>query len=163
MKDHRETSESVTSTLQQSLVELANKFGTWKTPYGELNRLVRTTKAALPPFGDPVFDDTEPSMPIAAVSGDDGAVFTLSTAPGAQKHRRYGVHGDTYVSVVEFGATTRALSVMTFGESGDPGSRHFDDQEALYAKGKFKISWFTLEEVKANAESVYHPGEEKAN
>ena len=120
MKDHRETSESVTSTLQQSLVELANKFGTWKTPYGELNRLVRTTKAALPPFGDPVFNNiTEPSMPIAAVSGDDGAVFTLSTAPGDQKHRRYGVHGDTYVSVVEFGTTTRALSVMTFEEKAE--------------------------------------------
>lgn len=161
MRKRPETAQDLTETLQQSLSQLARKFGNWRTAYGELNRLVRSTKPAKPPFGNPNFDDNEPSEPIAAVNGNDGAVFTLGTAPGIQDRRRYGVHGSTYISVVEFGPKTRALSVMTFGESGDPASRHFVDQEPLYTKGQFKRSWFTLEEVRANAESVYHPGQEK--
>ncbi len=78
---------------------------------------------------------------------------------GKQGRRRYGVHGDTYVSVVEFGATTSAASIMTFGESADPKSKHFFDQAPLFAKGEFKSSWMTLEEVKQHSESAYHPGE----
>ena len=161
MKQRPETSENVTFTLDQTLAELARKFGDWNAPYGEVNRLVRVTRTAQPPFGNPAFDDHEASTGIAAVNEDDGAVFTMRTVPGIQDHRRYGVHGDTYVSVVEFGPTTRALSVMTFGESGDPASPHFDDQQELFTKGHFKKSWFALQEVKANAVSVYNPGDEK--
>ncbi|HUI83022.1 MAG TPA: penicillin acylase family protein [Candidatus Binatia bacterium] len=53
-----------------------------------------------------------------------------------------------------------ALSVGTYGESGDPASPHFNDQASLFVKGQFKPSWFTPDEVKKNAESVYHPGDE---
>ena len=161
MRKKPETAQNLTETLAQSLAELERNFGSWKTQYGELNRLARSTGPARPPFGNPAFDDKDPSLPLAAVNEDDGAVFTLRTVPGVEGRRRYGVHGDTYVSVVEFGPKTRARSVMTFGESGDPRSPHFEDQAALFSKGEFKESWFTLEEVKANAESAYHPGEEK--
>ena len=80
--------------------------------------------------------------------------------PGKQEHRRYGVHGDTYVSVVEFGSTTQAASIMTFGESADPKSKHFFDQAPLFVKGELKASWTTLQEVKEHSEAAYHPGEE---
>jgi acyl-homoserine-lactone acylase len=69
--------------------------------------------------------------------------------------------GGTYISVVEFGPTVRALSVHTFGASGDPKSRHFMDQSALYTRGEFKPSGLTLDEIRPHLESSYHPGEEK--
>jgi len=154
-----ETAENVTGALQEVLSGLASTFGDWKIRYGEVNRLARSTGRGKPPFGSPPFDDNDPSLPLAAVSGNDGAVFTVYTTPGKQNRRRYGVVGDTYVSVVEFGPNPRALSVMTYGESGDPKSAHFNDQADLFVKGQFKQSWFTLDEVKKNAESVYHPGD----
>jgi hypothetical protein len=159
MRDRTETAESLTAALQEVLSDLTKTFQDWKVPYGEVNRLARSTGKGKPPFGTPPFDDDEPSLPLAAVNGNDGAVFTLDTTPGKQNRRRYGVAGDTYVSVIEFGPQPRALSVMTYGESGDPKSPHFYDQASLFVKGQFKPSWFTLDEVKKNAESVYHPGD----
>jgi acyl-homoserine-lactone acylase len=50
-------------------------------------------------------------------------------------------------------------TILQFGESGDPGSPHWFDQAALYAKKQFKPCWFTHSDVDAHCESRYHPGE----
>jgi len=94
------------------------------------------------------------------VNGNDGAVFTLYAAPIPGQKRRYGVAGGTYISVVEFAPKVRALSVHTFGASGNPKSKHFMDQSALYVRGEFKPAWLTLEDIRANLEAAYLPGEE---
>jgi acyl-homoserine-lactone acylase len=67
--------------------------------------------------------------------------------------------GASYVSVVEFGPQVRSLAVHTFGSSGDPRSPHFFDQAHLYARREMRPVWFTREEVLANAERSYRPGE----
>src|SRR5690242_21748303 len=115
--------EKQVATLIVVLDTLQRDFGTWKVAWGELNRLHRIDESK----GEQ-FQDSRPSLAVSGVNGNDGAVFTLYATPVAGQKRRYGVAGGTYISVVEFGPEVHALSVHTFGSSGDPRSPHFMDQ-----------------------------------
>jgi acyl-homoserine-lactone acylase len=147
--------EKQLAILKDVISTLQRDFGTWKVAWGEISRLQRIDESK----GED-FQDSRPSLEVPGVNGNDGAVFTLYAAPMPGQKRRYGVAGASYVSVVEFAPKVRALSIHTFGASGDPKSKHFMDQAPLYARGEFKPSWLALEDIRANLEASYHPGEE---
>jgi acyl-homoserine-lactone acylase len=151
----RDENLNVFTALTEVLNTLERDFGTWKVAWGEINRLQRRDESK-----DEEFEDSKPSLAVSGVNGNDGAVFTFYAAPIDGQKRRYGVAGGTYISVVEFGPKVRALSIHTFGASGDPKSKHYMDQAALYVRGEFKPSPLTLEDVKAILDVSYHPGSE---
>ena len=140
--------------LDESISQLDEDFGTWQTPWGEINRYQRLN-------GDifQAFDDEAPSIPIAFASGRWGSLAAYGARYHNNTKRIYGTRGNSFVGVVEFGDKVKAKTIMAGGQSGDPESPHFDDQAKPYADVEFKTVNFYKEDVLENAVKTYHPGE----
>jgi acyl-homoserine-lactone acylase len=151
----RATSTQRLQALVDASQHLTNDFGTWKTPWGEINRFQRRT-------GDIVqrFSDAAPSIPVAFTSARWGSLasFGARTYPGTK--RMYGTSGNSFVAVVEFGAdSVRAIAVTAGGESGHPSSKHFNDQAERYATGNLRPVYFYPNQLEGHIERRYRPGQ----
>jgi acyl-homoserine lactone acylase PvdQ len=142
--------------FEESLKNLKRDFGSVETLWGEFNRYQRIN-------GDinQNFRDELPSIPIGMASGEWGALASFGTRKGSGTKRQYGVAGNSFVAVVEFGEKVQAKSMLAGGQSADPNSKHFNDQMQRYADRKFKTVAFYREDVVKRAESRYHPGNKK--
>ncbi len=144
--------------LKQAMDLLEGMFGDWRVPYGEINRLRRAT--AQPAAGEPVEGRDSPSRDLASAGLPfyTGAIFTFNTETPEGSRRSYGRHGHSYVSIVSFGSSTRARSVLAYGQSRNPSSPHYFDQAPLYAAGKLREAWFDLPSIRQQAIRAYRPG-----
>ncbi len=143
------------STLETVLDRLEGNWGTWRVAWGEINRAQRPDASGRLPF-----DDDLPSVAVPGAPGFLGSVFVYHTRPAPEGRRRYGVHGNSFVKVIEFGPELEARSILTFGQSGDPESPHYFDQAPIYGARSFKPAWHSREDVEAHAARTYSLGPE---
>jgi acyl-homoserine-lactone acylase len=143
------------AALDAVLAKLTADFGSWKQPWGELNRFQRPSGAI-----EPTFSDAQPSLPVAFAPGRWGSLASFAVAPPAPgASRRYGVAGNSFVAVVELGKDrVRARAVTAGGLSNDVTSKHFNDQGAHYARGALREVYFYPEQLTGHTERTYHPG-----
>jgi len=131
---------------------LQQDFGTWRVPWGRINRFQRLTGDITQPF-----DDRGPSEPVGFTSSRWGSLasFGARRYPGTAKY--YGTSGNSFVAMVEFGPRVIARAVTAGGESGDPASVHFSDQIARYTEGALREVYFYPDELVGHIERSYHP------
>jgi acyl-homoserine-lactone acylase len=145
------------AALLQSLAAasdtLTADFGTWRTSWGDINRFQRINDDL-----DGHFDDAQPSIPVPFTSAVWGSLASFGARPYANTKKWYGSSGNSFVAVVEFGDSVRAMAVTAGGESGQPGARHFNDQAERYAAGNLRPVYFYRSQLIGHTEREYHPG-----
>ncbi len=145
--------EQLLQSLAAASVRLQNDFGTWKTPWGDINRFQRLTGDIVQPFSD-----AGPSIPVGFTSAVWGSLASFGARPYQGTKRWYGTSGNSFVAVVEFGERIRAMAVTAGGESGNPMSPHFNDQAKRYSTGDLREVYLHRSQLEKHTERQYHPG-----
>ena len=155
------TADSVSSAPAQQLLEslaaasdrLASEFGTWKTPWGDINRYQRLTGDVVQPF-----NDSQPSIPVGFTSARWGSLASFGARSYPNTKKWYGTSGNSFVAGVEFGERVRARAVTAGGESGHPTSAHFNDEAKRYSTGDLREVYFYRSQLQGHTEREYRPG-----
>ena len=140
-------------TSPHGVFQLASDFGSWKTPWGDVNRYQRLTGDIVQPF-----NDARPSIPVGFTSARWGSLASFGARTSTGTRKMYGASGNSFVAVVEFADRVRARAVTAGGESGDPRSRHFSDQAERYSTGNLRDVYFYRPQLEGHTERQYHPG-----
>ena len=149
----RTTDAELLASLAAATARLTTDFGTWRTPWGEINRFQRLDDAIAPRF-----DDARPSVPVPFTSSVWGSLASFAARAYPNTKRWYGTSGNSFVAVVEFGDSVRAEAVTAGGESGDPRSVHFSDEVERYVTGSLRDVYFYRPQLVGHTEREYHPG-----
>jgi len=134
--------------------KLTADFGKWQVPWGDINRFQRVNDDIVAKF-----DDAAPSIPVMFSSANYGSLASFGARAYPNTKKWYGTSGNSFVAVVEFGDSVRAKAVTAGGESGDPASKHFNDQAMRYATGNLRDVYFYPNQLKGHTERTYHPGD----
>ncbi|MFZ0392462.1 MAG: penicillin acylase family protein [Terracidiphilus sp.] len=151
----RAPAATLLSALSAASDRLTAEFGSWQTPWGQINRFQRVNDDI-----ESNFSDSDPSIPIPFVYSEWGSLASFSAHPYPGTKRWYGTDGNTFVAVVEFGPRIRAFAITAGGESGNPQSPHFDDEAQRYASGNLRQVYFYPDQLQGHTEKTYHPGGE---
>jgi acyl-homoserine-lactone acylase len=131
---------------------LQHDFGSWRIPFGSINRYQRLTGAIVQNF-----TDAGPSVPVPFTSSRWGSLASFGASRYEGTNKYYGTKGNSFVAIVEFGEKVSARAVSIGGESGDPKSVHFDDQTARYTDGALRPVYFYPADLVGHSERLYHP------
>lgn len=146
--------ELLLQALASASEKLTADFGSWKTPWGDINRFQRVTGDIAQPF-----DDAKPSIPVGFTSARWGSLASFGARTFNGTKKMYGTTGNSFVAVVEFGDTVKAKAVTAGGQSGNPSSKHFNDQAVRYSKGDLRDVYFYPAQLQGHIERTYHPGQ----
>lgn len=123
--------------LKGAIASTKEKYGSIDRPYGDVSRFV---------IGDR-------NLPGLGSYGNLGSFNVITWADRDGDGIRTPQHGETWISMVEFSEPVKALGLMTYGNSRQPGTPHYDDQLEMLANGDFRTLWLIREEVEANTKS----------
>ncbi|HEY1891892.1 MAG TPA: penicillin acylase family protein [Steroidobacteraceae bacterium] len=152
------TPKELLASLAAASDRLTADFGSWQTPWGQINRFQRINDDI-----DPSFDDSKPSIPVPFTSSLWGSLAAFGAHAYPNTRKWYGDVGNSFLAAVEFGPKVHAWAVTAGGESGNPASPHFDDEATQYAMGALRPVYYYRSDLKGHIERQYHPGQALAH
>ena len=121
--------------LKAAIAETKAKYGAIDRPFGEVSRFA-IDKVDLPGNGG---------------FGNTGIFRTITWGP-LKNGKRIPVHGETWVSLVEFSTPIKAKGLMSYGNASQPGSPHRSDQLQHLSDKTFRTLWTTRAQVEQHLE-----------
>jgi len=129
--------------LEKAIDYLVTHFGDIEVPWGKVNRLIHG----------------EQDLPLGGGMDVLHAIYGELQEDGRLK----GFQGDSFIQLVRFTPDGRveSFSIHQYGSATQViRSPHYADQSALFAERILKPVWFDLDDIMANLECEYIPGEE---
>ncbi len=123
--------------LKQAVAKTRELYGAVDRPYGEVSR----------------FHIGDVSVPANGGFGNTGVFRTITWGPMKDGERTPNA-GETWVSMVEFGTPMKAVGVMSYGNSSQPGSKHMGDQLQFLADKTFRTLWIDRADIEKHVEEV---------
>ena len=128
----------IIQALRNTKKYLLKYFNTTEVKLGDYQKLVRGSKE-LPIFGLPDVITAMSSRPYK-----DGKVKVVS--------------GESYIELIRFTDKGPEIeSVISYGSSDHPDSKHYDDQMEMYSNFKTKKMTLNKDSVYKNAKKIYNP------
>jgi acyl-homoserine-lactone acylase len=121
--------------LKRAIAETKARYGAIDRPFGEVSR----------------FHIDGVDLPGNGGYGNTGIFRTITWGP-MKNGERTPVHGETFVSMVEFTTPIRALGLMSYGNASQPGSPHRADQLKHLSEKTLRTLWTTRTEIERNLE-----------
>lgn len=121
--------------LKQAVAKTKQLYGAVDRPYGDVSR----------------FHIGDVSVPANGGFGNTGVFRTITWGP-MKNGERNPVHGETWMSMVEFGTPMKAVGLMSYGNSSQPGSKHNSDQLQFMADKTFRTLWIDRTDVAQHME-----------
>jgi acyl-homoserine-lactone acylase len=123
------------ATLKAAVAETVKLYGAVDRPYGEVSR----------------FQIGDVNLPANGGMGNLGIFRTITWGP-MKDGERIPLAGETWVSMVEFSRPMKAMGVMSYGDSSQPGSKHNSDQLKYVASRTLRTLWVKRPDVEKHVE-----------
>jgi acyl-homoserine-lactone acylase len=82
--------------------------------------------------------------------GNLGVFRVITWSPLNEQRQRTPVHGETWVAMVEFSSPIKAYGLMTYGNSRQKGTTHYNDQLDHLAADEFRELFLQRSQIEAN-------------
>jgi acyl-homoserine-lactone acylase len=129
--------DQAVAMLKAAATEARASYGALDRPFGEVSRFA-LGKVDLPGNGG---------------FGNLGVFHVMTWSP-LKDGKRTPVHGETWMSMVEFSTPIKAVGLMSYGNSTQPGSPHRSDQLEHLSQKTFRNLWTTRAEVEQNLKAT---------
>ncbi|MEH3106788.1 MAG: penicillin acylase family protein [Sphingomonas fennica] len=123
--------------LKEAVAKTKQLYGAVDRPFGDVSR----------------FHIADVNLPGNGGFGNTGVFRTITWGP-MKDGERTPLHGETWVSMVEFGTPMKAVGLMSYGNASQPGSPHRGDQLSYLASKTFRTLWTTRAEVEGHLEET---------
>jgi acyl-homoserine-lactone acylase len=129
--------ERAVQLLEETAIEIENKFGSLDTPWGDYYRIKYNGK----------------NLPANGIDGAMG-VFRVAWPGGADDDNMFVGGGDSWVGVIEFGDEIKAKVLLSYGNATQKDSPNNGDQLVLFSNKELRDAWFTKAQIEANTVKI---------